>query len=73
MWALALPACLQDFLFRYRDNVQAVTSESVMAAAAAHLHPAQQQVVVVGDASVIRPQLEQAGFRVEMLQPAPAA
>ncbi|KAF8071282.1 zinc protease-like protein [Scenedesmus sp. PABB004] len=66
---LGLP---QDFLFTYRDRVEAVTADDVAAAAARHLHPAQQVVVVVGDAGALRPQLEAAGFRVEALRPEPA-
>ncbi|WIA12269.1 hypothetical protein OEZ85_012331 [Tetradesmus obliquus] len=66
---LGLP---QDFLFTYRDRVEAVTAQQVVDAAARHLHPQQQVVVVVGDAAVFGPQLTEAGFEVQALRPAPA-
>lgn len=65
-------ASLQDFLFRYRDRVEAVTADQVVAAAKRHLHPDQQLVVVVGDAAVVAPQLKEAGFEVQPLKPVPA-
>lgn len=48
---------LQDYLFTYKDKVQAVTAEEVLEAAKRHLHPLEQQVVVVADASLNREQL----------------
>lgn len=67
------PGCvLQDFLFTYRDRVEAVTAQQVVEAAARHLHPQQQVVVVVGDAAVFGPQLIEAGFEVQALRPTPA-
>jgi zinc protease len=67
-----MPCVLQDFLFTYRDRVEAVTAQQVVAAAARHLHPQQQVVVVVGDAAEFGPQLTEAGFAVQALKPAPA-
>eukprot|EP00882_Tetradesmus_deserticola_P031586 GHRQ01035726.1.p1 GENE.GHRQ01035726.1~~GHRQ01035726.1.p1 ORF type:complete len:207 (+),score=74.32 GHRQ01035726.1:199-819(+) len=61
-----------DFLFTYRDRVEEVTAQQVVAAAARHLHPQQQVVVVVGDAAEFGPQLTEAGFAVQSLTPAPA-
>jgi zinc protease len=61
------PSALQDFLFRYKAAVEGVTAEDVLGAAQRHLHPQQQTVVVVGDASAIKPQLQAAGFSVQPL------
>lgn len=55
---LGLP---EDFLYRYRGMVEAVAPPDVAAAAARHLHPRRQVIVVVGDASVVGPQLRDAG------------
>ena len=64
-----LPRCLpQDYLFKYRDNVQAVTAQGVLDAARRHLHPEQMTAVVVGNAAVVQPQLVAAGFDVVPLQ-----
>ena len=59
---------MQDYLFSYRDRVQAVTAEDVLNAAKRHLHPKEQQVVVVGDAEVIREQLSKQGRPILPLQ-----
>jgi zinc protease len=47
-----------DYFDRYREHIRAVTGADVLAAARAHLHPAQLQVTVVGDPTVIRAPLE---------------
>jgi zinc protease len=46
-----LPA---DYYDSYRQNVHAVTAASVLEAATSHLHPAELQTVIVGDAQLIR-------------------
>lgn len=70
---LAMCRFLQDFLFQYRDRVEAVTSEQIKSAARRHLHPDQQLVVVVADAAVVGPQLKEAGFYVKPLTPVAAS
>lgn len=57
----------QDFLQRYERGLRGVTAEDVTAAAAAHLHPAAQAIVVVGDAQQLRPALEAFGRPVVTL------
>lgn len=54
------PKCgfVQDYLFSYRDKVQAVTAADVLNAAKRHLHPQQQQVVIAADANRTRAQLD---------------
>jgi zinc protease len=42
-----------DYYDRYRERVRAVTTQGVLRAAQAHLHPDQLRVVVVGDPAVI--------------------
>ena len=54
----------QDYLFRYKAGIEAVTPEDILAAARRHLHPGQQAVVMAADASVFQPRLEAAGMRV---------
>ncbi|EFJ50946.1 hypothetical protein VOLCADRAFT_103741 [Volvox carteri f. nagariensis] len=58
---LGLP---QNFLFKYKQGIEGVELESVARAAAAHLHPERQAVVVVGDREVAQLSLEVAGFEV---------
>lgn len=58
----------QDFLFNYKSAVEQVPAKDVLAAAQRHLHPSQQTVVVVGNASQIKPALEAAGMTVVPLQ-----
>lgn len=62
---LGLP---QDYLFRYKRGVEAVDTDAVLRAAAAHLHPERQTVVVTGDGARARANLEAAGFEVLPLQ-----
>jgi zinc protease len=50
----ALPA---DYYDSYRRNIHSVTTTSVLEAAQAHLHPAELQTVIVGDARVVRDSL----------------
>jgi zinc protease len=51
-----------DYFDSYRDRVRAVTSADVLQAAERHLHPDVLQLLVVGDASVVRSQLEELRF-----------
>jgi zinc protease len=51
-----------DYFDRYREHVRAVTAPAVLAAARAHLHPEQMQVVAVGDPGVVRAPLEALGI-----------
>ncbi len=51
-----------DYYDSYRANVRAVTAADVLAAARAHIHPEQLQLVVVGDPAAVRGPLEEIGF-----------
>jgi zinc protease len=51
-----------DELARYRQEVEAVTVESVLKAAQDHIHPDRIAIVGVGDADAIGAELEAAGF-----------
>jgi zinc protease len=51
-----------DYFDRYREHVRAVTSEQVLEAAKQHLNPSDFQMVVVGDPSTVRGQLDALGF-----------
>jgi zinc protease len=50
-----------DYFDRYRERVRAVTAADVLAAAQAHLHPDQVQIVAVGDQAAIQGPLEELG------------
>ena len=43
-----------DYYDTYRDKVRKVSTDDVLRAAQAHLHPDKLQTVVVGDAKTIR-------------------
>ncbi|KAL4448464.1 hypothetical protein ABPG75_005683 [Micractinium tetrahymenae] len=59
----------QDYLFRYRAGIERVQPADVLAAAQRRLHPRSQTIVVAGDASRLRGELERAlGLPVEDLQ-----
>ncbi|GIL98502.1 hypothetical protein Vretimale_3837 [Volvox reticuliferus] len=62
---LGLP---QNFLFQYVQGIERVEQQDVARAAAAHLHPDRQVVVVVGDREVTEPSLEAVGFEVYPLR-----
>ncbi len=47
-----------DYFDRYRENIRAVTSADVLAAARQHLHPDTLQLTVVGDPKAVRAPLE---------------
>jgi zinc protease len=51
-----------DYYDTYRENVHEVSAESVLEAATSHLHPAELQTVVVGDARTIQDSLADAKF-----------
>jgi predicted Zn-dependent peptidase len=51
-----------DELSRYRPSIQAVSADDVIAAARAHVRPAEAAIVLVGDADAFLPALEVAGL-----------
>lgn len=55
---------LQNYLFQYMEGIGRVERRDVARAAASHLHPERQVVVVVADREVAQPSLEAAGFEV---------
>jgi zinc protease len=59
-----------DYYDRYRERVRAVTSQGVLRAAQAHLHPDQLRIVVVGDPALIATPLgEVTGMPVDVVSP----
>ena len=52
---------------RYRDGVERVTAQDVLAAARRRLHPERLTVVVAGDAAALRPQLLELGLPIQDL------
>ncbi|GMH42121.1 hypothetical protein BSKO_10040 [Bryopsis sp. KO-2023] len=63
---LGLP---QDYLFQYKSRVEGVTTEDVLQAAAKHLHPGNQVMVVAGDVVQFRKGFEDLGFHVVLYEP----
>jgi zinc protease len=51
-----------DYFDRYRENIRNVTADRVLDAARAHVRPAELQIVIVGDPSLIREPLGQLGL-----------
>lgn len=51
-----------DWYDTYRPNIRAVTVEDVHRAARTYVHPDRLQIVIVGDATAIREQVEGLGF-----------
>jgi zinc protease len=51
----------RDYYDKYRLNIRAVSTDSVLAAAKAHIHPDRMQIAVVGDADVVRASLSELG------------
>jgi zinc protease len=47
-----------NYFDTYRDRVKAVTAQDVLRVAQTHLDPSRLQVIVVGDATAIRPTVE---------------
>ncbi|KAI3426252.1 hypothetical protein D9Q98_008627 [Chlorella vulgaris] len=58
----------QDYVFKYRGGIEQVQPGDVLAAAQRRLHPAQQTVVVAGDAVSLRPQLRTLGLPIQSLE-----
>jgi zinc protease len=52
----------EDHYDRYRDAVRGVTTEAAREAAARHMRPHEVQIVLVGDADVIGPPIEELGL-----------
>ena len=50
-----------DYYDSYRRNIRGVTAKSVLEAGRTHIHPAELQTVVVGDAALIRQPLAELG------------
>lgn len=48
----------EDYFDVYRTRVRRITTDDVWRAARTHLHPDQLRIVIVGDPSVVAPQLE---------------
>jgi zinc protease len=48
----------EDYYDTYRSNIGAVTTSDVLNAAKAHVKPDELQIVVVGNADVLKPQME---------------
>lgn len=72
---LAVHGLPEDELARYRDAIEAVTVESIGAAARARIDPDRAAIVLVGDADAFLPALEAAGLgpvEVEREPDAPA-
>ena len=63
----ASPPCLPR-VCRYRSGIEGVTPQAVLLAAQRHLHPDRLTAVVVGDASVLRPQLAALGREIVDLE-----
>jgi zinc protease len=59
---LTLHGLPEDYYDRYRDNVAAITTEKVLAAARRYLNPSAFQMVVVGDPNIVRAPLEAMQF-----------
>ena len=56
---LVVHGLADDYYGHYRDKVRAVTTEAVAEAARHHMRPEEAQIVVVGDADVVGPPLEE--------------
>ena len=54
----------RDYYDSYRRNIRAVSVESVLAAAKAHIHPEALQTVIVGDAAMVRGPIAELGAGV---------
>jgi hypothetical protein len=59
---LAVHELPHDELAHYRDAIEAVTVDDVLAAAVAHVRPDAAAIVLVGDADAFGPALEGAGL-----------
>eukprot|EP00271_Cylindrocystis_brebissonii_P017773 TRINITY_DN4757_c0_g1_i5.p1 TRINITY_DN4757_c0_g1~~TRINITY_DN4757_c0_g1_i5.p1 ORF type:complete len:582 (-),score=97.67 TRINITY_DN4757_c0_g1_i5:607-2316(-) len=52
----------QDFIFKYKRQVEATSAADVLRVAQAHLHPDQQTILIVTDVSPIRRELSRLGL-----------
>jgi len=59
---LVIHALPEDYYDRYRENVRAMTTERIFAAAQRYLRPESLQMVVVGDPATVRKPLESMQF-----------
>lgn len=57
----------EDFIYRYRDELEGTTSSDVLEAARRHLHVGDQPIVVVADARSVRKELDSLGMPVQDL------
>ena len=51
----------EDYYDTYRSRIGAITADDVLTAANAHVKPEQMQVVVVGNSTILQPQIESLG------------
>lgn len=65
MRVFGLPA---DYFETYRERILAVTAQDVLSAAQRHLHPAKLQILALGEARAIEPQLTSLQREVRLLQ-----
>lgn len=54
----------ETYFQEYRDTIRGVTRDEVAEAASCHIRPEEVQIVVVGDADVIGPEIEKLGLGV---------
>ncbi len=59
---LVLHGLPDDHYDHYREDVRGVTTEAAAAAATRHMRPEEAQIVIVGDADVVGPQMEELGL-----------
>lgn len=52
----------EDYYDTYRSHIGAVTTREVLAAAKAHVKPEELQIVVVGNSTILKPQVEVLGL-----------
>jgi predicted Zn-dependent peptidase len=68
---IAIYGLAEDFWQRYRSQIEAVDAAQAQQAAAALIEPAEMLVLAVGDASVIRADVEALGIGPVEVVPAP--
>ncbi|MCO5583520.1 hypothetical protein L7F22_037431 [Adiantum nelumboides] len=59
----------QNFIFNYKKKVEELSSAGILEAAKRHLHPGNQPVLVVADASKVMPALKTLGREIVVLHP----
>ncbi|MCD4654351.1 insulinase family protein, partial [bacterium] len=57
-----------DYLAKYLDNIRAVTPEKIMQAAKDHIDLNKIQIIVVGPADTLKPELEKLGWPIEVIE-----